>query len=103
MSSDRFQIRLAPITSGLFRRGPKILLGGNDRQSLMHCLRGWPSRWGRKDSSLIQFACDPETIIADFPADSFDLAVLEAPSANAEEVIHELTRVARQGLITRRG
>lgn len=102
MSGERFQIHLAPITSGLVRRGPKILLGGNDRQSLMHYLRGWPSRWGRKDSSLIQFARDPESI-ADFPADSFDLAVLEAPSANAEEVIHELTRVARRGLITRRG
>lgn len=101
MSNDSFQIHLAPISSGAVRRGPKILLGGNDRQSLMRYLHGWPRGWGRKDSSLIQFARDPESI-ADFPADSFDLAVVEAPSANAADVIHALTRIARQGLITRR-
>ncbi|AZE50173.1 hypothetical protein C4K04_4514 [Pseudomonas chlororaphis] len=41
--------------------------------------------------------------MARFANDSFDLAVIQAPRAdNAAEVIRHLTRVARQGLITRR-
>jgi hypothetical protein len=41
--------------------------------------------------------------LARFANDSFDLAVILAPGIeDAPEVIRQLTRVARQGLITRR-
>ena len=41
--------------------------------------------------------------LARFASNSFDLAVIQAPSArDAAEVIHQLTRIARQGLIARR-
>lgn len=102
MSSSTFQIRLAPITSGLVRREPKILLGGDHQPSLLQYLDGWPKHWGKKSLSRVQFALDPKSL-ADLPADSFDLAVVETPMAvSAAEAIHELTRVARQGLIIRR-
>ncbi|AZC27833.1 hypothetical protein C4K39_6201 [Pseudomonas sessilinigenes] len=41
--------------------------------------------------------------MARFASDSFDLAVIPAPGAQeAIEVIKQLTRIARQGLIVRR-
>ena len=50
---------------------------------------------------LIQFVEDGESLER-FATDSFDLAVIQAPSAeDAPEVIRQLTRVARQGLIAR--
>jgi uncharacterized protein VirK/YbjX len=51
---------------------------------------------------LIQFVEDGDSL-ARFANNSFDLAVIQAPSAsNAQEVIRQLTRIARQGLIARR-
>ena len=95
-------IRLAPITCGPIRRNPKILLGGNHQPTLLRYLEGWPKRWGGAPAFLIQFARDGESL-ARFPSDSFDLAVLQAPSAEAlHATVRELTRIARQGLITRR-
>ncbi|MFL6532902.1 MAG: class I SAM-dependent methyltransferase, partial [Pseudomonas sp.] len=41
--------------------------------------------------------------LARFANDSFDLAVIQSPTkTDAPEMIRQLTRVARQGLITRR-
>lgn len=95
-------IRLAPITSGLARRNPKILLGGSHQPTLLRYLDGWSRRWGGSPAFLIQFADDRESL-ARFASDSFDLAVLQAPTAEAlHDTVRELTRVARQGLITRR-
>ncbi|KAF1067828.1 MAG: hypothetical protein GAK45_01554 [Pseudomonas citronellolis] len=96
-------IRLAPITTGLIRRNPRILLGGNHQPTLIRYLEGWPKRW--RDGSrtfLIQFAQHPQELTR-FATDSFDFAVVQAPAAEElEALVHELTRVARQGLITRR-
>ncbi|MCY1272509.1 hypothetical protein D9M68_206210 [compost metagenome] len=95
-------IRLAPITSGPLLRNPKVLLGGAHQPTLLRYLEGWPKRWSRPHTLLIQFARDGESL-ARFAADSFDLAVVQAPSAaQLPELVRELTRVARQGLITRR-
>ena len=95
-------IRLTPITSGLARRNPKILLGGSHQPTLLRYLDGWPRHWGSSRALLIQFAADRESL-ARFASDSFDLAVLQAPSAeDLHDTVRELTRVARQGLITRR-
>ncbi len=95
-------VRLSPITSGLVQRNPKILLGGNHQPTLLRYLDGWPKRWDGSRTFLIQFARDGESL-ARFATDSFDLAVVQAPTAERlQEVVRELTRVARQGLITRR-
>jgi hypothetical protein len=102
MHSPQPQIRLAPITSGPLQRNPKILLGGSHQPTLLRYLDGWPRRWAGPRTFLIHFVHDGESL-ARFASDSFDLAVLQAPSAeNLEESVRQLTRVARQGLITRR-
>ena len=68
----------------------------------MRYLDGWPRRSGGPAAFLIQFVEDGESL-ARFADDSFDLAVIQAPSREeAPEMIRQLTRVARQGLITRR-
>ncbi|MDH4871920.1 class I SAM-dependent methyltransferase [Pseudomonas sp. BN515] len=95
-------LRLAPITTGLALRNPRILLGGSHQPTLLRYLEGWPKRWGRPRNLLIQFARDGESL-ARFASDSFDMAVIQAPSAaELPEVLGQLVRVARQGLITRR-
>ena len=95
-------IRLAPITSGLALRNPKILLGGTHQPTLLRYLEGWPKRWGAPRTFLIQFVGEDESLQR-FARDRFDLAVVQAPSAaNLESCVRELVRVARQGLITRR-
>lgn len=95
-------IRLAPITSGPILRNPKILLGGSHQPTLLRYLEGWPKRWVGPRTFLIQFVHDGESL-ARFAGDSFDLAVLQAPSAEQlDESVRQLIRVARQGLITRR-
>lgn len=98
----RTPIRLAPITSGLVRSNPKILLAGNHQPSLLRYLDGWAKRCGRPRAFLAQFTGADESL-AHFAADSFDLAVIQAPTAERlDDCVRELTRVARQGLIVRR-
>lgn len=95
-------IRLAPITSGLAQRNPKILLGGSHQPTLLRYLDGWPRRGQGPHALLIQFVRDGESL-ARFASDSFDMAVLQAPSAeHLQYTVRELIRIARQGLITRR-
>ncbi len=95
-------LRLAPITSGLALRNPKILLGGTHQPTLLRYLEGWPKRWDAPRTFQVQFVGNDESLQR-FASDSFDLAVLQAPSAeNLESCVRELVRVARQGLITRR-
>ncbi|TDR41436.1 hypothetical protein EDF80_11232 [Pseudomonas brenneri] len=102
MNALRPLVRLAPITAGLTQRNPKILLGGKHQPTLLRYLDGWPRRTGRPSAFLIQFVEDGESL-ARFATNSFDLAVIQAPNAyDAGEFIRHLTRVARQGLITRR-
>ena len=95
-------VRPAPITAHLTQRNPKILLGGQHQPTLLRYLDGWPRRTGGPAAFLIQFVEDGESL-ARFANDSFDLAVIQSPNLeDAPEVIRQLTRVARQGLITRR-
>lgn len=102
MNALRPLIRLAPITADLVQRNPKILLGGKHQPTLLRYLDGWPRRTGGPSAFLIQFVEDGESL-ARFASDSFDLAVIQSPSAeNAAEVIKQLTRITRQALITRR-
>ena len=102
MSAQQSPLRLAPITTGLARPNPKILLGGTHQPSLLRYLDGWPKRWGKPKAFLIQFSAVDESL-ARFASDSFDLAVVQTPQADCLDVcIHHLTRIARKGLITRR-
>ena len=95
-------VRLEPITANLNLRNPKILLGGKHQPTLLRYLDGWPRRKGRASAFLIQFVEEGDNL-ARFASNSFDLAVIQSPSAeNAEVVIRNLTRVSRQGLITLR-
>ena len=102
MSHPRPLVRLAPISASPALRNPKILLGGKHQPTLLRYLDGWPRRKGRPTAFLIQFVEEGDQL-ARFAADSFDLAVIQSPDAeNAERVIHNLTRVSRQGLRTLR-
>ncbi|TRX74934.1 class I SAM-dependent methyltransferase [Pseudomonas mangiferae] len=102
MNAPQPFIRLAPITSGLIQRNPRILLGGNHQPTLLRYLDGWPKRWAGPRTFLIQFVREEQSL-ARFADDSFDFAVLPAPPAHGLEAsIAELVRVARQGLIVRR-
>ena len=95
-------IRLAPITSGLSLRNPRVLLGGTHQPTLLRYLEGWPRRRAGSRAFRIQFVQNGESL-SRFPQDSFDMAVIQAPSGDElTPTIAELVRVARQGLITRR-
>ncbi|GAB6387144.1 class I SAM-dependent methyltransferase [Stutzerimonas marianensis] len=99
---QRAPLRLAPITSGLVRSNPKILLAGNHQPSLLRYLDGWSRRGCKRRAFLVQFTGVDESL-KHFASNSFDLAVVQAPSReHLEACVRELTRVARQGLIVRR-
>lgn len=99
--SPRPLVRLAPIASQFTRRNPKILLGGSHQPTLLRYLDGWPRRQHGPHAFLIQFI-DTHDSLERFTNDQFDLAVVQAPDAeHVESVIRHLTRIARQGLITR--
>ncbi|HEY0285537.1 MAG TPA: class I SAM-dependent methyltransferase [Pseudomonas sp.] len=101
MSNPRPLVRLAPIASQFNRRNPKILLGGAHQPTLLRYLDGWPRRQNGPYAFLIQFI-DQHQSLEHFSNDQFDLAVVQAPTAEQrDEVIHHLIRIARQGLITR--
>lgn len=100
-SSPRPLIRLAPLASTFNRRNPKILLAGSHQPTLLRYLDGRPRRQQGPHAFLIQFVAADESL-ARFSDDQFDLAVVQAPSAEqADTTIRHLTRIARQGLITR--
>jgi hypothetical protein len=102
MNALRPFVRLEPITANLALRNPKILLSGTHQPTLLRYLDGWPRRNAGPAPFLIQFVEDGESL-ARFANDSFDLAVVQAPNAEqAADVIKHLTRIARQGLLTRR-
>jgi hypothetical protein len=95
-------ISLAPITGGLTQRNPHILLGGNHQPTLLRYLDGWPKRWAGPRTFLINFVHDGDSL-ARFASNQFDMAMIQAPTpTQLEETVRQLTRVAKQGLITRR-
>ncbi|PSS59081.1 hypothetical protein [Pseudomonas sp. BBP2017] len=101
MSCPRTSVCLTPLPASQATRVPRILLGGSHQPTLLRFLDGWPRRKGSATAFLIQFA-DTRASLDQFANDRFDLAVIQSPCAeDAAEVIGHLTRVARQGLITR--
>ena len=102
MSQPRPVASPAPVTANSDLRNPKILLGGKHQPPLLRWLDGWPRRKGRASAFLIQFV-EGDDSLARFANDSFDLAVIQSPTAQqAESVIGNLIRISRQGLITLR-
>ncbi|WP_407316149.1 class I SAM-dependent methyltransferase [Pseudomonas sp. nanlin1] len=100
MSVPRPVVCLAPAPVSLTPRTPRILLMGRHQPTLLRCLDGWPRRQGKAGAFTAQFL-DDQASLAGFADRQFDLAVVQAPSPErAEEVIRQLLRVARQGLIT---
>lgn len=95
------RLHLAPITCGPVRSNPRVLLAGTHQPALLRHLEGWPRRDGKSRALLIQFVAADESL-ARFADDSFDFAVIQSPSVGRlESCVRELTRVARQGLISR--
>ncbi len=64
MTCPSTQLRLAPITTGLVRRNPRILLSGPHQPTLVRYLEGWPKRWNGSRTFLIQFARDGKDLAA---------------------------------------
>ncbi|WP_085674662.1 MULTISPECIES: hypothetical protein [unclassified Pseudomonas] len=102
MSCPRTSVCLSPLPASQASRTPRILLGGQHQPTLLRHLEGLSRRKGQARAFLIQFAEDA-CRLEQFGSDRFDLAVIQAPAReDAAQVIGELTRIARQGLITRR-
>ncbi|WP_409322055.1 hypothetical protein [Pseudomonas putida] len=102
MSCPRTSVCLSPLPGNQASRTPRILLGGRHQPTLLRHLEGLSRRKGQARAFLIQFA-DSDCHLAQYGNDRFDLAVIQAPAPDeAAEVIGHLTRIARQGLITRR-
>ena len=102
MSCPRTSVCLSPLPANQASRTPRILLGGQHQPTLLRHLEGLSRRKGQARAFLIQFA-DSCCYLAQYGTDRFDLAVIQAPALEeAAEVIGHLTRIARQGLITRR-
>ncbi|WP_110972077.1 hypothetical protein [Pseudomonas huaxiensis] len=101
MSCPRSIVCLTPLSSSQSARAPRVLLIGPHQPTLVRLLDGWPRRKGRATALLIQFV-DDVAALADYTNDRFDLAVVQSPAReDAAEMISHLTRIARQGLITR--
>ena len=102
MSCPRTSVCLSPLPASQAARTPRILLGGQHQPTLLRHLEGLSRRKGQARAFLIQFA-DAGCRLAQYGNDRFDLAVIQAPAQDeAADVIGHLTRIARQGLITRR-
>ncbi|MEN4829019.1 MULTISPECIES: hypothetical protein [unclassified Pseudomonas] len=102
MSCPRTSVCLSPLPASQAARTPRILLGGQHQPTLLRHLEGLSRRKGQARAFLIQFA-ETTCRLEQFGNDRFDLAVIQAPApGDAAEVIGHLTRIARQGLITRR-
>lgn len=99
MNNLRPLLRLSPVSTGLSRKNPRILLGGQHQPTLLRYLDGWPRRRGGTRAFLINFV-DGDASLGQYRDNEFDLAVVQSPqSERAASVIRDLTRIARQGLI----
>jgi hypothetical protein len=84
-------------------RHPHVLLVGTHQPNLLKHLEGWPKHWPGARNFLIRFAGANAQDLACLPANAFDLVVVGAEASAAEgELIGQLVRVARQGLISLR-
>ena len=71
--------------------------------NLLKHLEGWPKHWAGSRNFLIRFAGASAQDLKCLPSNAYDLVVVGAETGAAEgELIGQLVRVARQGLISLR-
>ena len=103
MSCPRAHLHFSPLPHSAANRHPHVLLVGSHQPNLLKNLEGWPKHWPGSRNFLIRFAVPQAEQLAQIASDSFDLVVVGAESAGAcAELVGELVRVARQGLISLR-
>jgi len=100
MSCPRPLLQFSPLPSGSVVRHPHVLLIAQHSPSLLRYLEGWPKNWAADRQSLLKFAAPEAAELRELPDAAFDLVVLgESSGALTDELLHEVLRVARQGLI----
>lgn len=103
MSCPRTHLHFSPLPRAAINRHPHVLLVGSQQPNLLKNLEGWPKHWSASRNFLIRFANPQRDQLASFTSDSFDL-VMVGPEASGTcaELIGQLVRVARQGVISLR-
>lgn len=103
MNCPRPHLYFSSLPPTVLNRHPHVLLVGSHQPRLLKSLDGWPKHWPGARNSLIKFAPPQAEALALLPSNGFDLVVFggEAQPLNAE-LIEQLVRVARQGLISLR-
>lgn len=103
MSCPRTHLYFSPRPHIAVNRHPHVLLVGSHQPRLLKSLEGWPKHWPGARSCLIRFAEAQADKLAELPANAFDLVVVGAEARPLDgELIGQLVRVARQGLISLR-
>lgn len=103
MSCPRTHLHFSPLSHAAVNRHPHVLLVGSHQPRLLKSLEGWPKQWPGSRNFLVRFAGAQVQDLARLPADAFDLVVVGAEARPLEsELIGQLVRVARQGLISLR-
>jgi hypothetical protein len=103
MSCPRTHLYFSPLPRTAVNRHPHVLLVGSHQPRLLKSLEGWPKQWSGARNFLIRFSGASAQDLAGLPADAFDLVVVGAEARPvSDELIGQLVRVARQGLISLR-
>ncbi len=103
MSCPRTHLHFSPLPRAAANRHPHVLLVGRHQPRLLKSLEGWPKNWPASRNFLIRFASPKVEDLASLPANAFDLVVVGAEAQPvSDELIGQLVRVARQGLISLR-
>ncbi|QKE63192.1 class I SAM-dependent methyltransferase [Aquipseudomonas campi] len=101
MNCPRPHLYFSSLPRTAVNRHPHVLLVGSHQPRLLKSLEGWPKHWPGARNFLIKFASPDAEALAQLPSNGFDLVVVggEVQPVNAE-LIEQLVRVARQGLIS---
>ncbi|SIQ47035.1 hypothetical protein [Aquipseudomonas alcaligenes] len=103
MSCPRTHLHFSPLPRIAVNRHPHVLLVGSHQPRLLKSLEGWPKQWPGARNFLIRFADAQAKALEGLPADAFDLVVVGAEASPLDsELVGQLIRVARQGLISLR-
>ncbi len=103
MSCPRSHLHFSPLLPATSCRHPHVLLVGSHQPHLLKYLEGWPKCWPGARNFLVRFAGPQAQDLQALPANCYDLVVVGAESLPVTaELIGQLVRVARQGLISLR-
>ncbi|HSC84115.1 MAG TPA: hypothetical protein VLC30_10910 [Pseudomonas sp.] len=70
---------------------------------MLKYLEGWPKHWPGARNFLVHFSAHQTQALAALPANGYDLVVVGAEALPiTAELVGQLVRVARQGLISLR-